>query len=108
MDFRLGYIDRNDCAISTAIVQSILEEMGYQVEQVAFNSPDALFDALTSSARQNRIDWTMCYVSPTDQSRLEQARALLSVIGESYYQGDRKSYAVLSSIANALLFGCRI
>lgn len=100
-DFRIGTVDGNEtCTLATEIVQTILQnELGYQVEQVAFPSATALFTALGGGATTQRIDWSFCYTDPDDRSVLEQNRAALSIIHENYRDVEGKRYGIVSNRA---------
>lgn len=99
VDFRLGYIDRgDDCPLITKIVQTILEtELDYQVSTVAFTTPDELFATLTANDDQQKIDWTMCYLDPTDRPFLQKYGGFFVVIGGSYWRASDNNYQIMAN-----------
>lgn len=99
VDFRLGYIDRgDDCPVITKIVQTILEkELDYQVSTVAFSTPDELFATLTASDAQQKIDWTMCYLDPTDRPFLQKYGGFFVVIGGIYWRAAANNYQIMAN-----------
>lgn len=99
VDFRLGYLDRgDDCPVITTIVQAILEnELGYRVASVPFSTPDELFAMLTADNREQKIDWTMCYLDPTDRPFLQKYGGFFVVIGGIYWRADGNNYQIMAN-----------
>lgn len=99
VDFRLGYIDRgDDCPLITKLVQTILEtELDYQVSTVAFTTPDELFATLTANDEQQKIDWTMCYLDPTDRPFLQKYGGFFVVIGGTYWHASDNNYQIMAN-----------
>lgn len=100
-DFRIGTLDRDDdCLAATEIVQTILtNELGYRVEQVPFPSAAALFAAFSGAKAEERIDWSLCYLEPTDQPYFEENRTSLSLLNENYREAGGNRYGIVSSRA---------
>lgn len=99
VDFRLGYLDRgDDCPVITTIVQTILaKELGYQVAIIPFATPDELFAMLTAADSPAKIDWTMCYLDPTDRPFLQKYGGFFVVIGGIYWRNGGNNYQIMAN-----------
>ncbi|CAN5460138.1 hypothetical protein BH10CHL1_BH10CHL1_49220 [soil metagenome] len=99
-DFRLGYIDRNDCKLVTEIIQLLFEQkFKLHIDMVAFTQADDLFATLAAKETQSRVDLTFCYIDPTDRTYLQKYYGYVILVGGVYEQVETNRFLVLSNAA---------
>lgn len=83
-DFRFGYIkSRQNCLMITKIIESVLEnEFDISVETPEYETTDELFAELASNEEERGIDLTFCFLSPNDESYLEDFDYIEPISGD--------------------------
>lgn len=98
-DLRLGYIDRElNCSLMSEISALVLEkQFALNVETIEYETLDDLFALLASTNQSERIDFTLCFLDPTDRSYISKYFGFTKQLGGAYWQDDSNKLLIMAN-----------